>query len=465
MESSQTPISIDIERREGSKAAVTVTVSAGFVQQKYNERMRQAARKVTIPGFRPGKAPMSMLADYLDAKSIFSHAVDDVINDTYKIALADANLEPLERGEIDDVKTGEDMTLTYVVIVAVRPEIKLPEYTGIVVRHAPTVLTDDMVNHEIERMLDRSADYVELVDEGINDNDYVTVDYTMEVDGAEYPEGSTTGYPLEVGSDTFFPELNAALLGAKRGDVVVVDMSYPEDYGNADIAGKAAKFTVTIQQVRRRTKPEATDAWATAATGGAVANLDALRDRIRENLAQYAERADRDHVRNEIVRQIVEGAAIDLPDTLVDEEYEHLMSELEHRLSHERMNLELYAEVTNRTVEQIEREQNLLARDLVRRQLVLGEIARQEEITVTDDDIDAALTMEAYVQGISESKDVLRKVKELRREYQRDGRLDNLAGRIHFQKVLGFLQESATVIAEAVPEGEVAPPAEGESEA
>jgi trigger factor len=274
----------------------------------------------------------------------------------------------------------------------------------------------------------------------------------MTLDGAPYPEGDTSGYPLEVGTDTFFPELNEGLLGVKQGETITVSKTYAEDYSNKDLAGKTASFGITVQQVRRTVKPEATDEWAAMISQGALPTVDALRERIAANLQGMANQADRDQLRGELVRQVVEGATLELPDTLVEEELEHLMHELEHRLEHERMTMEEYAEATHQTVDDIRNEQQLLARDLVRRSMVLQEMARREKIFVSDEDLNAALAAYATKET---------SVQELRASLEKSGRLDSLVSRIFHEKVLAFLENNAKIEGEE-PAAETAPEETGE---
>lgn len=427
---------VAVERRPGSQVALTVTVEPTVLEAQIERLFQKHARRVSIPGFRPGKAPRKMLEERINRGALMQDAVEDVIDSTYKEALREEHLEPLERGEIEDLNTAEDLTLTYTVLVSVRPEITLPNYMGLHVTHTATVVDDAQVDAEIERLRERTADFAEITDEGIQTGDYVTVDYTMTVDGAPYPEGDTTGYPLEVGSDTFFPELNERLLGVKQGETVTVSKSYPADYSNEELAGKSAEFEIVIQQVRRVVKPEATDAWAQMLSQGALETMADLRGRLQQNLQVVAAESDHDHIRSALVRQVVDGAELDIPDTLVNEQFEHQMHDMEHRLAHERMSLEEYAEVVGRSVDDMRSEQRLLARDMVRRSLVLQEIARREKLAVTDEDVDAVLAASAQ-NGKS--------LKDVRRELERSGRFDHLVSRLFHEKVLGFLEQHADI--------------------
>ncbi|HEY3416533.1 MAG TPA: trigger factor [Armatimonadota bacterium] len=427
---------VAVERRPGSIVALTVTVEPAVIEERMEQLFRKHAQRIRIPGFRPGKAPRAMLEQQINRGALLQDAIEAVINTTYKEALREQNIEPLEQGEIADLNTAEDLTLTYTVTVSIRPEVTLPPYTDLEVKHPATQVGEEQVNAEIERLRERTADFAEITEEGIQKGDYVTIDYTMTVNGEPYPEGDTTGYPLEVGTDTFFPELNESLLGVKQGDTTTLTTDYPENYSNKDLAGKKAEFTIIVQQVRRVTKPEASDEWVQSISQGALNSLDELRERVKNNLQLMAAEADHDQIRNELVRKVVENAELDIPELMAEEQFEHQMHDLEHRLSHERMSMEEYAEMSGRTIEQIENEQRILARDMVRRSLVLQEIARRENITVTDEDVDAMLTISAR-EG--------QNAKELRKDLEKSGRMQSLESRLFHEKVLSYLEGHAKI--------------------
>ncbi len=442
---------VAVERRPGSQVTLTITVEPEIVQERMESMFQKYARRVTIPGFRPGKAPRKMVEDRIDRNALMQDAVDAVIDSTYKEALREQQLEPLERGEIQDMQTGDDLTLTYQVLVSVRPQVVLPAYSDLVVRYTSTQVTDEQVEAEIDRLLDAQADFTLVTDSGIETGDFVTIDYTMTVDGEPYPEGNAQGYPLEVGADTFFPELNEGLLGLKSGDTSTITTTYADDYSNKELAGKTAAFAITVGEVRRRTRPELTDAWVSTASEGTLQTVEELRARIKTNLVDTAKQMDRDHVREDLMSQLVEKAELEVPDTLADEEYEHLMENVQHQLAHEHMTLEGYAEQVHRSVHDIESDQRIHARDIVRRSLVLQQIARQENITVTEDDIEALVMVEGYSRGERTVDQIRKDMKKLRKEMEESGRLDRLVSRLFHEKVLSFLETHADVQIDGQP--------------
>ncbi|MHB9108325.1 MAG: trigger factor [Armatimonadota bacterium] len=443
---------VAVERRPGSQVALTVTVEPEQVQERIEQLFQKYARRVTVPGFRPGKAPRSLVEGRVDMAALAQDAMEDLIETSYRDALKQEDLQPLEQGKIEDQSIGDDKSLTYTVLVTVRPEIKLPDLKEIQVRHIATEVTDEHVNMQIDRLRESGADFAEMTDTPIETGDFVTIDYTMQVDGEPYPEGDTSGYPLQVGSDTFFPELNDALLGLKAGDTTTVTTTYAEDYSNTELAGKTATFQVAVQSLRRQVLPELDEAWVSAISGGSLQAVDELREAVKKRLVQDAERMDRDHVRSELLSQLVEKTEMEVPTAMAEEEYEHLMEDLEHRLSHERMSMEDYARQQGKTVADIENEEQVMARDMVRRSLILQEIARQGQISVTDQELDTMILVESFSRGTAQSiEKAQRDLPKMRKEMEKSGQLDRLANRLFQEKILAYLEENADVEVEGWP--------------
>lgn len=453
---------VDVERRPGSEVALTITVEPSVVEEQMEKLFQKYARRVNVPGFRPGKAPRQLVEARVERSALLKDAIEGVIDTTYKEALRENKLEPLVQGEIEDIDTADDLTVTYKVIVSVRPEISLPDLKELTVDYAATRVNDEQVDAEIERVREHSTEFTEVTEDGIQQGDLVTIDYTMKVNSEPYPEGDMTGYPLEVGSDTFFPELNEALIGLKLGETKPIEHDYAEEYSNKDLAGKKAEFDVVVQQVRRQMKPEVTDEWASIVTGGQITTVTELRERIQQNLQELAQRMDRDQIREELLRQLVSKSELDVPAVMVEEEYEHLMQDLESRLAREHMSFEDYSERIDRSIADIQSEQRILARDVVRRSLVLQEVARRDDVSVTDEDINSLLIMESYQRGERDIQQVRKQMKTLRKEMEKSGRLDHMVSRLFQEKILSHLEQHANVHITGLPEPAEEPaPAEG----
>jgi len=456
---------VQIEQRPGCVVAMTVKVEADQVREQMGILLEKAARRINIPGFRPGKAPRKLVEERIDHAALAQDAVEAAMNASFKEALREHQLEPLDEVQMEDMKTGEDMSVTYTVTFPARPVISLPPLNELEVNYTVTTVTDEQVEAEITRLREQSADFTE-VEEGIQKGDYVTIGYTMTVNGEPYPDGDMSGYPLEVGTDTFFPELNEGLLGLKRDETTTLTVNYPDDYSNKDLAGKTAVFTVTIEQVRRRQIPEATDEWVVLMSNGEAQNLDDLRRALRAELQRMAAQMDRSQIREALMRQLQDRLQFDLPEKLVDEAFDDTMHDLEHRLARERLTLEEYAEMSNRSVATIENEQHMLARETVRRSLVLQQLAREGQIVLKDEEIDQLVLIHNMRKGEMPFAQVQKRLKRLRNEMEKSGELDNLMNTFFREKIYQYLESQAQVHLEGIPaDAEVPSPLEETVEA
>ncbi|MEI7833902.1 MAG: trigger factor, partial [bacterium] len=342
---------VSVERLPGSLVVLKISVDTASVEKQVEVSYRKNASHVTVPGFRPGKAPRALIEERLNPELLLREAVDDLIESSFQQALKENELIPIEQAKLSDLKLEDDKSFSYQVTFTVEPEVTLGDYKGIAIDTTATKVTDDAVDEEVEKILDQASQYEDLTDSGIIKGDYVTVDYTMKLNGVEYPDGVTEGYPLEVGTDTFFTELNEGLLGAKVGDVVTVNTKYADDYGDPDLAGKDGEFAITIKSLRRRVRPELTDEWVEKLSSATLHTVEEFKERVQEHLQKQADESDRERIRTELVNKVVAAATVEIPEIMIEQEAEELMHDFEHRLSHNHLTLDDYADYQKTTVE------------------------------------------------------------------------------------------------------------------
>ena len=431
-------MNVNVEKKANSKATISITITSDEMTQHIETAFGKQAARITVPGFRQGKAPRAMIESRINPQLLQQDTVDVAIESSYRKALSDENLEPLEQGTIEDYKFNDDGSFTYSVSATLRPEITLPDYKGITVNAPKTEVTDLQVDSEIDRIVTGTTQFGEVTDSGIEVGDYVTINYTATVDGQVSDELSTNGYPLEVGNDTFFPELNEGLLGLKVGEEKTIEVKYDADKADEKLAGKDISYAIKIDQVRRMLKPEVTDEWVKEITNNELSSVEELRDRIKQNLSSMAVQSDKEHARNEILRAVVDGAEIEIPDLLADEELTHIIEDFDSRLLKSHMTLEEYAEQSNKTIDDIRTEQQIMARDMVRRSLVLQEIARREKLLVTNEDLNSMIDVLAAGNNMKPYK--------MKKELEKSGQINSLANRLFQEKIFSFLEENATIV-------------------
>jgi len=262
----------------------------------------------------------------------------------------------------------------------------------------------------------------------------------MSVDGEKREDASASGYPLEVGADQLFPELNDILVGARPDDTKELQVTYPEGHTDASLAGKTATFQVSVKQARRRQLPELSDEFAVQVSG--LETADALRERIRQNLEAIGKAIAEEGVRDQLIRTLAEGATLDVPHTIVSRETDRRIDEVTDELERRNLTLHQYLQQTNRSFEDWKADLEADARQIARRALILDEIGEREKIEVADGELHAEIHRLAEAEHIDEER--------LRQRLHDSGELTRVYNRLYHHKILQFLEDNAQVTEETV---------------
>jgi len=438
---SKLAVEVEVEPLDGGQVKLSVRVPADQVSRVKDQLVEAFARRTSIPGFRRGKAPRAIVERYIDQEALKEQIVDALLSDAYDEALEKAQIKPLDRARIEDPSLTDDGALAFTATVTRQPEITLGQYKGLSATRRISRVTDEQVDRTIENSRARQAEYVELPeDAAVEKGDLVIVDYDMFVDGQRREDGSASGYPLEVGADQLFPQLNDILPGARIGEAREFDVSYPPDHSDPSLAGKTAHFTVTVKQARRRQLPPLDDDYARRFTG--VENLEGLRARVRANLEALARDIAEGDLRDELLRQVTESASLDVPQAIVGREVDRRIDQIQEELERRHLTLHQHLREIGRSFEDWRADLEADARLATRQALVLEEIGEREGVTVTDEDLRQELQHEAQLRGVDE--------RTLEKQLAESGQLSRLATRIYHRKVIDLLVQNANITEEIV---------------
>jgi trigger factor len=444
-------VEVETEELAGGQVQLRVTVPAEPVARIREDVLKTFSRRANIPGFRKGKVPRSLLERYVDQDALNQEIIETLVGDACEAAIAKAGVEAINRPRVTDAKLTDDGTLAFSATVTRRPKIELGEYKGLKVTRHVTPVTDAQVEAELERLRSRRAQFRELPADGvIEKGDLVVVDYEMLVDGEKREEASASGYPLEVGADELFPEMNDALPGVKVGDVREFQVGYPETHSDASLAGNTATFRVTAKEARRRQLPELDDEFAKQVSD--LASLEELRARLRENLGEIGKAMADDDVRSQLVRQVSEGATLDVPEALVGREVDSRIEDIEAELDRRGLTLNQHRRNIGQSFEDWRADIETDARAAARRALVLDEIGERENVKVTEEEIQEEMHARAEIERIPE--------REVHERYEDPAMLNRLVTRLYQRKVVQFLLDNAEVTEETIE-----PSVEGEEKA
>jgi trigger factor len=378
---------------ERSSVVLEVEFPADQVHRQIDESVRHLARRTKVPGFRPGKAPRALLERALgvrrddpDAENpIYDDAKEHLFERSVLEAVREKDLDVLQIPEPDWTAFDEANGATYTVTLPLRPEIKLGAYAEYPFGITIDDTNDESVDKVIDQLRDQQASLVPVEGRGAATDDYAVIRFTGSRDGKPIEGASTDRMPLIIGRERFIPGFEDNLIGLKEGDSKSFSVTFPDDYGEADLAGKPADFDVTMLELREKRMPVADDDFARAL--GSYEDLAALRDEIQKRLERNSLDRARHTFADRIIDFAVANATVDLPDLLIESEQEVMLDELKVRLAEQGINLEDYLRVTDRTQQQVVDEFRPDAEKRVKTLLVLSEIADKENIDVSEQEL------------------------------------------------------------------------------
>jgi len=376
---------------------VEVRVDAERVGQAFERAYRELARQVRVKGFRPGKAPRTVL-ERLYGASIAEEIESQLVRETLPDAIEQTRLEPVAPPSVDAETPRPNQTFRYTAIVEVAPEIELGELSGLPGKRPRVSVDDTEVEAELEQLRTRHAPLVEEPADTRAENGHtLSVDFVGRIEGRPFEGGSGRDVELELGSGRFIEGFEAQLVGAVAGEDRAVRVTFPGDYDNAALAGKEAVFDVHVAALKRRELPELDDEFAKDM--GDFETLDALRARIRADLTELRENAARSALHRSLLDALIERTPFDVPAGLVDQQLEQ-----ELQAAHERMHGAAPEETLRAQLERWREEWRGAAERRVRERLLLEAVAAAQALEIGDDEIEAHLTALASREGVERAR-------------------------------------------------------------
>jgi trigger factor len=345
---------------------------------------KRLVKRAKLPGFRPGHIPRKVFEQAYGTDAITSQAMEEVLPDAYAKAVREHDLDPVDRPKMEVVEENDGKPTRLKATVEVRPQIELTAYKGIEVRRPPVDITDADVERSIEALAKDRATLVPA-DRPARLGDIVTIDYEGRIDGEAFEGGAAQGQVTELSAGRFIPGFIDGIAGMAAGETKDVEAHFPDDYGQADLAGKTAIFTVTLHEVKQLEMPALDDEFAKSVSKNET--LAELREDVRRRLGAIAESRSRRVVGNAIVEKLVASHDFPLPPSLVDGEVDHLMNDVAGNAARSGKTLEEYLAESGKTEDQIRGELRAEAESRVKTTLLIEHIAKVERITATPADV------------------------------------------------------------------------------
>ncbi|MBM7624844.1 trigger factor [Sporohalobacter salinus] len=417
---------------EENKVQLDVEVEAEETNKALDEAYKEVVKDVEIDGFRKGKVPRQVLEARYGKEILHKDALDILIPKAYREAIEEAEIEPIDQPEISDFSIEEDEPTTFTAEVEVKPEVELGEYTDLDIEKELEEVTEEDIEEALDQKRERFAELKAADRDEVQEGDYVVIDFEGYIDGEPFEGGSAEEYTLEIGSDSFIPGFEEQLIGAKVGEEVEVDVTFPEGYQQEDLAGEGAIFKVDVKEIKEKELPELDDELAKEV--GDFETLGELKEDITNTLKEEAERKAENVFTNELIETISEDAEVNIPETMVENELDVMMNSMKQRLQQQGMDFEQYLEMTGTDEASFREENREEARKRVKSSLTLEAIAEKENIDATDEEI------EGKIEEIANQQD--QDPEMVKAMLQMQGQYDSLIESIKNEKVLDFLVEN-----------------------
>ncbi len=427
-------MSLQVEKLEKNMAKLTIEVSAEDLDKAMQGAYLKAKNRISIPGFRKGKAPRKMI-EQMYGKGIFlEDAANALIPEHYSKALAECELEIVSQPEIDVTQAEPGKPFIFTAEVAVKPEVTLGEYKGLEVPKSNTEVTDEEMEKELKSEQEKNSRTVTVEDRAAANGDTVTIDFEGFVDGVAFEGGKGTDYPLTLGSNTFIPGFEDQLVGAENGAHVEVNVTFPEEYQAKELAGKAAVFQCDVKKIEAKELPELDDDFAKD-----ISEFDTLEEykaELKKNLTLKKEQEALRAKEDAAVDKAIENAQMELPEAMVNTQARQMLDDFARRMQSQGLSMEQYFQFTGQSADKMMEEMKPQATKRIQTRLVLEKIAEAEDIQISEEEITEEISKMAEMYKMEADK-----LKELMGERELEQMKKDMA-----------VQKAVTLVAEAAKE-------------
>lgn len=376
-----------LERKENHVVVLTIDISKEDFAQAVQKSFQKNRNRFQIPGFRKGKAPYHLVKQYYGDGALYDDAIDFVVSPAYAEAVKEHDLKVVSKPDLDILEIGSDKGLKFTVTVTEKPSVTLGKYMGVEAPYHYHAATEEDVNKELERILDRNSRMVPVSGRPVQEGDTANIDYEGFADGVAFAGGKGENHDLKIGSNSFIPGFEEQLLGHSEGEEFAIVVNFPEDYHAEELKGKEATFQIKINSVKTRELPSLDDDFAKD-----VSEFETLEEYKADILAKKEEQA-KSHAeaefQNSVVKAVCELATVDIPQCMIDTEVEQLVEEQSNRMKYQGIQLEQYLQYVNQTMDDFRGGLVPVAATRVKSNLVIEEVVKVEKILATDEEVDA----------------------------------------------------------------------------
>ncbi len=379
-------MSLQVEKQEKNMAKLTIEVSAEEFDQAMDKAYRKNKSKMSVPGFRKGKVPRQMLEKMYGPAIFYEDAANIIIPDAYAKELENSDLDIVSRPEIDVTQIEKGKPFIFTATVALKPEVELGQYTGIEVEKSVVEVTEEEVNAELEKVREQNSRTIPVEDRPVKDGDIAVIDYEGFVDGVAFEGGKGENHNLTIGSHSFIDTFEEQLIGKSLNEEVEVNVTFPEEYHAEELKGKPAMFKVVIKEIKEKELPDLDDDFAQD-----VSEFDTFaeyKEDVKAKLTATKENEAKNKKEEAVVKAIAEGAKMEIPEAMIETQAAQMTDDFARRMQSQGLSMEQYFQFTGLDAQKFMEQMKPQAEQRIKNRLVLEAVAKAENMTASDEDVD-----------------------------------------------------------------------------
>ena len=416
-----------ILNKEDGKVVIAFSATKEEFAKGLDQAFKRAVKRVNAPGFRKGKLPRAVFNKMYGEEALFQDAVDFVLPAAYTKAIDELEVSPLAMPDIDVKEISKEEGIKFEAVVTVKPNVELGEYKNLGLEKDSVEVTDADVEERLDSLLSRQAEW-QIKEGESKKGDIVVIDFKGFIGDEAFEGGEAKGYELELGSGSFIPGFEEQLEGKVAPVDTEVNVTFPENYQVADLAGKEAKFEVTIHDVKEKILPELTDEFVKEFSKEAASTVAEYKEKLKEEIKLEKENLAEKSYSDKVISTAVENAKLSVPEKLVEQEVDSMFEQFTGNLSRQGLSFDLYQQFTGKGEAELKAEMKSDAENKIKTSFVLGEIAEVEKVEVTDADIDAEVKELATMYNMTE-EGIKQRIS-----------VEDLRGELVIQKTVDFLK-------------------------
>ena len=416
-----------ILNKEDGKVVIAFSATKEEFAKGLDQAFKRAVKRVNAPGFRKGKLPRAVFNKMYGEEALFQDAVDFVLPAAYTKAIDELEVSPLAMPDIDVKEISKEEGVKFEAVVTVKPNVELGEYKNLGLEKESVEVTDADVEERLDSLLSRQAEW-QIKEGESKKGDIVVIDFKGFIGDEAFEGGEAKGYELELGSGSFIPGFEEQLEGKVAPVDTEVNVTFPENYQVADLAGKAARFEVTVHDVKEKVLPELTDEFVKEFTKEAASTVAEYKEKLKEEIKLEKENLAEKSYSDKVISTAVENAKLSVPEKLVEQEVDSMFEQFTGNLSRQGLSFDLYQQFTGKGEAELKAEMKSDAENKIKTSFVLGEIAEVEKVEVIDADIDAEVKELATMYNMTE-EGIKQRIS-----------VEDLRGELVIQKTVDFLK-------------------------